>query len=92
MRDVDYIHYEPATSLLFATFRYIGYDYAGDMERMRENAKVREWWKITDAMQESLNDDAVSSEQSSEKLDDGSGGEGKVPDWWRGVESVFYAP
>lgn len=54
----------------------MGYGFADDMERMRDNPKVREWWALTDGMQESLNDGAVSS---------ADGG------WWREVESVFYA-
>lgn len=36
---------------LFATFKYIGDDWDGDMERMSENPKVREWWTLTDEMQ-----------------------------------------
>lgn len=45
------------------------------MERMRENPKVREWWKLTDGMQESFIEGAVGSAESA---------------WWREVESVFY--
>lgn len=63
--------------LLFASFKYLGYDFAGDMERMTENPKVREWWKITDAMQESLVEGAISSEAGS-------------PSWWKPIEEVFY--
>lgn len=36
---------------LFATFKYIGTDFDGDMKRMSENPKVREWWDYTDSMQ-----------------------------------------
>lgn len=36
---------------LFATFKYVGTDFEGDMERMRANPKVREWWTMTDGMQ-----------------------------------------
>lgn len=36
---------------LFATFKYVGTDFEGDMERMRANPKVREWWAMTDGMQ-----------------------------------------
>lgn len=49
---VDSIYHDPETSILFASFKYVGYDYAGDMERMRENPKVREWWAMTDSYQE----------------------------------------
>lgn len=36
---------------LFATFKYVGTDFEGDMEAMRANPKVREWWAMTDGMQ-----------------------------------------
>ncbi|KAI7784621.1 hypothetical protein LA080_009558 [Diaporthe eres] len=75
---VDYsIFHDSDSNILFATFKYVGYDYAGDMERMRENPKVREWWKMTDEFQESLVPGAKSSE-------DGE------PSWWKPVEEVFY--
>ncbi|KAL6696822.1 hypothetical protein J3F84DRAFT_309614 [Trichoderma pleuroticola] len=76
----DYsIYYDDEMGLLFGTFRYIGYDYAGDMEKMAANPKVREWWKMTDAMQESLVKGAVSSEAGE-------------PSWWRPLEQVFFQP
>lgn len=49
------------------------------MERMRENAKVQEWWKMTDSFQESLVPGAKGSLNA----------EGE-PAWWKGVEEVFY--
>jgi len=49
------------------------------MERMRENSKVQEWWKMTDSYQESFVPGAKSSHDSE-------------PAWWKGVEEVFYAP
>ncbi|KAK3943959.1 hypothetical protein QBC46DRAFT_14543 [Diplogelasinospora grovesii] len=74
----DYsIYHEPETGILFARFKYVGYDYAGDMEKMRENPKVREWWKLTDAMQESLVAGAKDSESGE-------------PAWWKPIEEVFY--
>lgn len=73
----DSIFYDDKTHILFATFKYIGYDYAGDMEIMRENPKVREWWKMTDAFQESLVEGATSSESGE-------------PSWWKPLEEVFY--
>ncbi|KAK4151627.1 rhamnose mutarotase [Chaetomidium leptoderma] len=77
---VDYsIFHDPETGILFASFKYVGYDYAGDMERMRENPKVREWWKMTDCMQESLVPGAKDSESGE-------------PSWWKPVEEVFYTP
>lgn len=73
----DSIFYDDQTHVLFATFKYVGYDYAGDMERMRENPKVREWWKMTDAFQESTVPGATSSESGE-------------PAWWKPLEEVFY--
>ncbi|KAK7742205.1 hypothetical protein SLS62_010794 [Diatrype stigma] len=76
----DYsIFHDKDSGVLFATFKYVGYDYAGDMERMRENPKVREWWAMTDGFQESLVPGATKSES------DG-------PPWWKEVEEVFYLP
>ncbi|KAK7743808.1 hypothetical protein SLS53_003827 [Cytospora paraplurivora] len=74
----DYsIFYDDQSHILFASFKYVGYDYTGDMERMRENPKVREWWKLTDEFQESFIPGAKSSE-------DGE------PSWWKPLEEVFY--
>ena len=36
---------------LFATFKYVGDDFDGDMGKMKANPKVREWWAMTDGMQ-----------------------------------------
>ncbi|KAK6208929.1 hypothetical protein QIS74_12447 [Colletotrichum tabaci] len=77
---VDYsIWHEPDSRILFATFKYVGYDWAGDMEKMKDNPKVREWWAMTDGWQESLVPGAVSSEAGE-------------PGWWKPVEEVFYTP
>ncbi|HEV8488675.1 MAG TPA: L-rhamnose mutarotase [Candidatus Limnocylindrales bacterium] len=38
--------------LLFACFEYVGDDYARDMAMMAADPVVRDWWKLTDAMQE----------------------------------------
>ena len=72
----DSIFYDDKTGILFASFKYVGYDYAGDMERMRENPKVQEWWKMTDGFQESLVEGATGS------------AEGEP--WWKSLEEVFY--
>ncbi|KAK3308300.1 rhamnose mutarotase [Chaetomium strumarium] len=76
----DYsIYYDDNTHILFATFKYTGSDYEGDMKRMAENAKVREWWKMTDKWQESMVPGALSSEAGE-------------PSWWKPIEEVFYLP
>lgn len=74
---IDSIFYDDQSHVLFATFKYVGYDYEGDMERMRENPKVREWWKMTDEFQESLVAGAKDSESGE-------------PSWWKPLEEVFY--
>ncbi len=56
--------------------KYIGEDYAKDMEAMKANPKVQEWWRMTDGMQQSPNEGAT-------------GSMGEVP-WWREVEEVFH--
>ncbi|KAI0805083.1 DUF718-domain-containing protein [Xylaria sp. FL0064] len=78
IRDYSIFH-DPGTGILFASFKYVGFDYAGDMERMRENPKVREWWAMTDGFQESLVPGAKNSESGD-------------PAWWRELEEVFYTP
>ncbi|KAI8632659.1 DUF718-domain-containing protein [Xylariaceae sp. FL1651] len=78
IRDYSIFH-DPGTGILFASFKYVGYDYAGDMERMRENPKVRQWWAMTDGFQESMVPGATSSESGD-------------PAWWKEVEEVFYTP
>jgi L-rhamnose mutarotase len=37
---------------LFAYFEYIGEDFAADMAAMAADPVIREWWALTDAMQE----------------------------------------
>ncbi|KIX02019.1 uncharacterized protein Z518_07958 [Rhinocladiella mackenziei CBS 650.93] len=80
----DYsISYEPCSGLLFASFKYTGIDFAADMTRTREHGPTREWWKMTDGFQESLNEGAVSSEM---------GGVNGTPGWWKEMEEVFHLP
>jgi L-rhamnose mutarotase len=38
--------------LLFASFRYDGEDFVGDMATMAADPSVQAWWQLTDAMQE----------------------------------------
>ncbi|GCB22729.1 L-rhamnose mutarotase [Aspergillus awamori] len=61
---------------LFATFKYVGEDFEGDMQRMKANPKVREWWALTDGMQESPVPGAVGSAEG--------------PGWWKVLDEVFY--
>ncbi|KPM38773.1 hypothetical protein AK830_g7779 [Neonectria ditissima] len=71
------IFFDDKTNILFASFRYVGSDYAADMALMAANPRVREWWRMTDGWQESLVPGAVSSEAGE-------------PSWWKPVEEVFY--
>lgn len=43
---------------LFSYFEYVGSDFVGDMSAMAVDPKFQEWWKITDPMQEPLQDRA----------------------------------
>jgi L-rhamnose mutarotase len=39
-------------NLLFAYWEYVGADFAHDMEVMRANPAMREWWTICDPLQQ----------------------------------------
>ena len=51
IRDYSIFRYE---NLLFACFDYIGTDYEADMAKMAADPRTREWWTLTDPMQEPL--------------------------------------
>ncbi len=40
--------------LLFAYWEYTGADFDADMAKMRTDARMKDWWDITDPMQEPL--------------------------------------
>jgi len=40
--------------MLFSFFEYIGDDFEGDMAKIGQDSVTREWWKLTDPMQEPL--------------------------------------
>ncbi|KKA28421.1 hypothetical protein TD95_003189 [Thielaviopsis punctulata] len=74
--------HDPATHLVFASFKYTGYDFAGDMERFGEHDRVVEWRNLTEKWLEPV---------------DGSAGveAGKVPGLggvWSPVDEVIYKP
>lgn len=60
---------------LFASFKWVGQDWDADMARMEANPKVREWWAMTDRMQESPHPGAKGS---------------AAGPWWKVMEEVFY--
>jgi L-rhamnose mutarotase len=41
-------------NLLFAYWEYHGTDFAADMEKMKLIPEMKDWWKITDPMQNAL--------------------------------------
>jgi L-rhamnose mutarotase len=41
-------------NLLFAYWEYTGTDFPADMARMRADARMQDWWRITDPMQTPL--------------------------------------
>jgi len=61
---------------LFASFKYFGNDWDADMARMAANPKVREWWSMTDSMQDSLVPGAIGSAEG--------------PGWWMNGVEVFH--
>ncbi|KAN0075506.1 Rhamnose mutarotase [Tylopilus felleus] len=72
----DYaINHYPPLQLLVATFKYTGDDYDKDMAAIAADKETQRWWKLTDPMQDSFNEDAT-----------GSGG--PIP-WWTDLEEVF---
>ncbi|KAE9976208.1 hypothetical protein Vi05172_g10885 [Venturia inaequalis] len=72
----DYsIFYDKQSGILFASFKYTGEDYEGDMKRVAEDGETRRWWGVTDFMQESFCEGVRGSVE---------GG------WWRVLEEVFY--
>ncbi|KAL1887891.1 hypothetical protein Cpir12675_006378 [Ceratocystis pirilliformis] len=48
----DTIFHETSTNLVFASFNYTGYDFTGDMERLAENSRVKEWRTMVEQWQE----------------------------------------
>jgi L-rhamnose mutarotase len=48
------IYLKEPENILFAYFEYHGADYAADMALMAADPKTREWWNITDLMQQPL--------------------------------------
>jgi L-rhamnose mutarotase len=69
---------EEPRPMLFASYKYVGDDWDADMKRMAANPKVKEWWTVTDSMQESQVPGATGSADG--------------PGWWTMLEEVFYEP
>lgn len=72
----DYsIYLDEDLLILFASMKYTGSNFEGDMEKMQANPEVQKWWAMTDGMQESLVE--------------GSKGSMDPRGWWRELEEVF---
>ena len=71
---LDSIFFDEKNSTLFATFKYTGTDFDGDMQRMANNPEVQRWWKMTDAMQ-------ISPTGAKSSVDGG---------WWKSIDEVFH--
>src|SRR5215207_4056135 len=51
----NYTIYRDALDL-FASFEYVGHDFATDMAEMAADPETQRWWALTDALQEPLPD------------------------------------
>jgi len=51
----NYTIYRHGTRL-FASFEYVGDDYASDMAKLAADPVIKDWWTRTDAMQQPLAD------------------------------------
>lgn len=57
-------------------FEYTGTDFAHDTALFAACPATREWWKVTDSLQESLIPGAT--------------GSGEAGGWWLDLQEVFY--
>jgi L-rhamnose mutarotase len=61
--------------LLFAYFEYMGSDFDADMAKIAADPKTREWWQLTDPMQQPVEGNSSGSIEGN---------------WWRPMESLFH--
>ena len=61
--------------LLFAYMEYIGSDYEADMAAIAEDPKTREWWQLTDPLQQPVEGRSSGSIEGN---------------WWKNMESLFH--
>lgn len=61
--------------LLFSHYEYIGDDFAGDMAKMADDPKTREWWAVTDPCQQPVEGNSTGSIEGN---------------WWHGMEELFH--
>jgi hypothetical protein len=55
---IDTLHHDEDADHLVASFRYIGYGFRDDLQRMRENSKMMEWFQKTRGMSENGSESA----------------------------------
>ncbi|GAQ41794.1 DUF718 domain protein [Aspergillus niger] len=76
----DYSIFFDNERTLFATFKYVGEDFDGDMQRMKANPKYDDGSEGSEAyiyhVQESLIPGAIGSAEG--------------PGWWKVLDEVFY--
>lgn len=61
--------------LLFAYMEYTGTDYEADMAAIADNPKTREWWQLTDPLQQPVEGNSSGSMEG---------------DWWKNMEILFH--
>ena len=61
--------------ILFAYFEYIGDNFDADMQSIADDPITREWWQLTDAMQQPVEGDSTGSIDG---------------DWWFTMEELFH--
>lgn len=72
IRNYSIYHYD---GVLFAYMEYIGDDFEGDMEKIANDPKTRDWWAITDPLQQPVEGDSSSSIEGN---------------WWHDMEELFH--
>ena len=61
--------------LLFAYMEYVGDDFEADMASIADDPKTREWWALTDPLQEPLEGNSSGSIEGN---------------WWKDMEELFH--
>ncbi len=72
IRNYSIFHWD---GILIAYFEYVGSDFDADMARIADDPKTREWWQLTDPMQQPLVGNSSGSIEGN---------------WWLPVEEVFH--
>ncbi len=60
---------------LFAYMEYIGDDFEADMASIADDPKTREWWQLTDPLQEPVAGNSSGSIEGN---------------WWKDMEQLFH--